>query len=72
MPKIQSSKKQGLNPILKYSGMAFQMIGVIVSLTLAGKYLDYLLETPFPVFTLVFVVCSVFIALFLTIRDLIK
>lgn len=72
MAKIPSSKKPALNPVLKYSGMAFQMIGIIVALTFVGKFLDHSFETQFPVFTLVFVIFSVFAALFLTIRDLIK
>jgi hypothetical protein len=72
MQKIPSSKKPERNPVLKYTGMAFQMIGVIVTLTLIGRYLDQYFENTFPIYTLVLVIFSVFAALFLTIRDLIK
>jgi hypothetical protein len=52
--------------------MAFQMIGVIVTLTLIGRFLDHYFDSSFPIFTLILVIFSVFAALFLTIRDLIK
>jgi ATP synthase protein I len=61
-----------VNPWLKYSNLAFQMIGVIVSTALGGKYLDKWLNTSFPVFTLVLVLFGVFAALYLVLKDLLK
>jgi F0F1-type ATP synthase assembly protein I len=61
-----------VNPWFKYSNLAFQMIGVIVSTALGGKYLDKWLNTSFPVFTLVLVLFGVFAALYLVLKDLLK
>jgi F0F1-type ATP synthase assembly protein I len=61
-----------VNPWLKYSNLAFQMIGVIVSTALVGKYLDKWLNTSFPLFTLVLVLFGVFAALYLVLKDLLK
>jgi F0F1-type ATP synthase assembly protein I len=61
-----------VNPWFKYSNLAFQMIGVIVSTAIGGKYLDKWLNTSFPVFTLVLVIVGVFAALYLVLKDLLK
>ncbi|MCA0427680.1 MAG: AtpZ/AtpI family protein [Bacteroidetes bacterium] len=52
--------------------MAFQMLSIIVCLTLAGKYLDSWMGNKFPGFTVGFVIFSVFASVYLSIRDFLK
>ncbi len=66
------AKKPEPNPILKYSGLAFNMIAIIASISLGGKYLDQYMENSFPYFTLIGVLFSVFSAVYLSIRELLK
>ncbi|MFY8022058.1 MAG: AtpZ/AtpI family protein [Bacteroidia bacterium] len=67
-----SSKKPGYNAVLKYSGLAFNMMAIIASMSLGGKYLDAYLENSFPIYTLIGVLVSVFAAVYLSIRELLK
>lgn len=67
-----SSKKPGNNAILKYSGLAFNMMAIIISMSLGGKYLDSYVNNSFPIFTLIGVLLSVFVAVYLSIRELLK
>lgn len=71
-PKTRDQQKVKVNPVLRYSGMAFQMLSIIVVLTLFGKYLDNLLKNKFPGFTVGFVIFSVFASVYLSIRDFLK
>jgi Putative F0F1-ATPase subunit Ca2+/Mg2+ transporter len=48
------------------------MIVIIVAGALGGKYLDEYLQLKFPAFTLSLTVLSVFTAVYLSIRELIK
>jgi hypothetical protein len=66
------SKKKGYNYILKFSGMAFNMMAIIASMSLGGKYLDNYLQNSFPYFTLFGVIVSVFAAVYFSIRELLK
>jgi Putative F0F1-ATPase subunit Ca2+/Mg2+ transporter len=60
------------NSILKYTNIAFQMIIIIVAGAWGGKYLDEYLQLKFPAFTLSLTVFSVFAAVYLSIRGLLK
>jgi len=71
-PKPSDPKKKQRNSLLRFSGLAFQMGGTIGGLTYAGVYLDNKFPKEFPVFTLIFSLSSVFIALYLVIRDVNK
>lgn len=66
------AKKPEPNSIIKYSGLAFNMIAIIASISLGGKYLDKYMENSFPYFTLIGVLFSVFAAVYLSIRELLK
>ena len=71
----ESEKKQTqnqLNAYLKYSGLAFQMIGVIIVAVWAGMKLDEYLGLRFPIFLVVFTLMAVTASLFLTIKGLSK
>lgn len=53
---------------MKYSGMAFQMIGIILAFVFAGVYLDRWLETD-PIFTVVMSLLGVTGGLYASLRD---
>jgi F0F1-type ATP synthase assembly protein I len=53
---------------MKYSGMAFQMIGIILAFVFAGVYLDRWLETG-PIFTVVMSLLGVAGGLYTSLRD---
>lgn len=58
-----------LRDIAKYTGLAFQM-GIIILLgTFAGKYLDRYFQLQMPIFTLLLSLCSVFAALYVSLKD---
>lgn len=66
-----NEKKSQRSAIAHYSGLGFQMLGIIAIGTWFGIWLDG--ENPeFPLYTLVGSLSSVFIALYLVIRDVIK
>ncbi|MBW3544961.1 MAG: AtpZ/AtpI family protein [Bacteroidetes bacterium] len=65
-------KQDQLNSYLKYSGLAFQMIGVIVLAVWAGIKLDTWLDMRFPVFTIVLSLMSIAASLIITIKSLPK
>ncbi|MFK8102999.1 MAG: AtpZ/AtpI family protein [Saprospiraceae bacterium] len=57
---------------MKYSGMAFQMGAIILAGTLLGKKLDSYLAAEIPYLTIVFALLSIFAALYISLKDLIK
>ena len=69
---MQANKKKNSNPYLKYSSIAMQMAIIIVGGTFGGKWLDSFIDIKFPVFTLVFSILSVFLAVYYAIKDIIK
>jgi len=48
------------------------MIVIIVAGTFGGKYLDDYLSWKFPVFTLIGVLLSLFIAMYVTVKEFLK
>jgi hypothetical protein len=70
--KNNDPKKSGLQNVAKYSGLAFEMLGIIVLGTLGGHKLDQLFEKQFPLWTVVLSLASVFISLYLVLNDLLK
>ena len=56
----------------KYSNMAMQMLVIIVLGTFGGFKLDELLDWGFPVFTVVLSLLSVVIAIYISVKDLLK
>lgn len=61
--------RQDANYYLKYSGMAFQMGGIILVGVLAGQKLDAWLSTD-PYLTVVLALLSIFAALYVSLKDL--
>ena len=74
-PKKRDLKKlrnKGLNDFAKYSGMAFQMFGIILLTTWGGIKLDKLSGNETPVFTIILSLLGVFAAIYTVIKDFIK
>lgn len=69
-PKGQPNK--GIRDFARYSGMAFQMIGIILVTAWGGVKLDKLTGWKTPVFTIVLSLLGVFAAIYVAIKDLIK
>jgi F0F1-type ATP synthase assembly protein I len=69
-PKNPGNK--GIRDFAKYSGTAFQMIGIILITTWGGIKLDKLTGTHTPVFTIVLSLLGVFAAIYTAIKDFIK
>ncbi|MDX9948781.1 MAG: AtpZ/AtpI family protein [Bacteroidales bacterium] len=62
----------GLYNFAKYSGMAFQMMAIILVTTWGGVKLDKVLKLETPVFTIVLSLLGVFAAIYTSLRDFIK
>lgn len=56
--------------ILKYSGLAFQMIAAVLIFTFIGYKIDQWLNMNIPVFTIVFIVLGLFGYLYKLIKEL--
>lgn len=69
-----SDKQKGdhIKPYLKYSGLAFQMIGAMVLAAFAGMKLDDYFDTQNPWFTIVLLVVAVVASMVLVILSLNK
>jgi F0F1-type ATP synthase assembly protein I len=80
MPEQETSKKKsqknlqnkGIRDFARYSGLAFQMIGIILITVWGGVKLDKLTGWNTPVFTIVLSLLGVFAAIYIAIKDFIK
>jgi F0F1-type ATP synthase assembly protein I len=80
MTEQQPSKKKnqkspgnkGLNDFGRYSGMAFQMIAIILVTTWGGMQLDKLAKFHTPVSTIILSLLGVFAAIYTAVKDFIK
>jgi len=80
MEELQQSKKKspkstenkGINDFARYSGMAFQMVAIILITTWGGIELDKLTNFKIPVFTIILSLLGVFAAIYTAIKDFIK
>jgi F0F1-type ATP synthase assembly protein I len=69
---LKNQENKGLNDFGRYSGMAFQMIAIILITTWGGIELDKLLKFNTPVFTIVLSLLGVFAAIYTALKDFIK
>ena len=69
-PKNLGNK--GLKDFGRYSGIAFQMIGIILLTTWGGIKLDKLMGFEKPVFMIVLSLIGVFAAIYTAVKDFIK
>jgi F0F1-type ATP synthase assembly protein I len=63
---------KGLNDFGRYSGIAFQMIAIILITTWGGIQLDKLAKFHTPVFTIILSILGVFAAIYTVVKDFIK
>ena len=68
----QQKEKDKFKAYAKYSNMAIKMMSIIVLGTFGGFKLDELLDWGFPVFTVVLSLLSVVIAIYISVKDLLK
>ena len=79
MPEQESSKKKsprnlqnkGTGDFARYTGLAFQMLGIILVTVWGGVKLDKLTGWHTPVFTIVLSLLGVFAAIYTAIKDFI-
>jgi uncharacterized membrane protein YfcA len=65
----KAPRKQ-VDAYLKYSGMAIQMGVIILIGTFAGQKLDAYFQTARPYLTVLMALLSIFVALYLTLKDI--
>jgi ATP synthase protein I len=68
----KENRRQSLNALARYSGMAFQIAAAIIIGLLAGKWLDGKFPMKFPVFTTSLTILGVFVGVYFAIHDLLK
>lgn len=68
----QKSRNSGLQDFARYSGLAFQMIAIILISTWIGTRLDKFFDLNTPVFTIVLALLGVFGGIYTAVRDFIK
>jgi F0F1-type ATP synthase assembly protein I len=68
--KNQGNK--GVKDFARYSGMAFQMLAIILVTTWGGIKLDHLTGTKTPVFTIILSLLGVFAAIYTAVKDFLK
>jgi hypothetical protein len=80
MPEQEPQKKKslrrlqskGVKDFARYSGLAFQMLGIILVTVWGGVKLDTLTGWKTPVFTIVLSLLGVFAAIYTAVKDFIK
>ncbi len=68
--KKDTTKKRQVNSYLKYSGMAIQMGIIILAGVYAGKKMDEKLGSAKPIWTVIFALLSIFVALYTSLKDI--
>lgn len=71
-PKKRKSSPSRLNNYARYSGLAFQMIAIILAGVFGGIKLDQIVNWEFPVFTLVLTLLAVVLSMYYAVKDLIR
>ncbi len=71
-PKKKSQNHENLNNYAKYSGIAFQMIFIILAGLFLGIKMDKWFHTNDPIFTAILSALAVIVATYAVIKDLLK
>lgn len=66
------SEKEALSNYARYSSIAIQMVSIIIIGTFGGHYLDVWIGWKFPVLTIILSVSSVFLSIYIVVKDLLK
>jgi F0F1-type ATP synthase assembly protein I len=74
--EIKNSNKNNKNPLseyAKYSSIAFQMMVIIFGAVFGGiKLDDWVTQMDFPLFTLLFSIIGIVLAIYIAIKDFIR
>lgn len=70
--KNPQSKKKAFDQFIRYSGISFQMLAIILVGVYAGIKLDKLVRSGFPYFTVGLTLLSVILAIYYAVKDFIK
>lgn len=70
--KKSNNNNDPLKSYARYTGIAIQMVAIIVIMTLAGVKLDSRRASDTPVFTIILSLLGVFAAIYTAIKDFIK
>jgi len=68
----RSKSKKYLDSYARYTSIAFQMLAIILIGVFGGIKLDEWLELKFPVFTVILTILSVVLAIYYTVKDLVR
>ncbi len=68
----KAKSQKPLNQYIKYSTIGFQMIALVVAGALLGDWLDGKYSEGGRLYTLVITLVSIFLALYLALKDLLK
>ncbi|MDQ2179345.1 AtpZ/AtpI family protein [Marinifilum sp. D714] len=68
----KDKKRKQLSGVIKYSGLAFQMIVVILVVLYGGMKLDEYLQKEFPLFTVIGAFLGVILSLYFALKDFMK
>jgi ATP synthase protein I len=71
-PNPNKEKESGLQSYSRYSGLAFQMIAIILAFVWIGKKIDAYYFHDRPIFVIAFSLLGVFIALYVALKDFLK
>jgi F0F1-type ATP synthase assembly protein I len=68
----KQKEKNKLKAYAKYSNMGFQMVTIIGLGVFGGVKLDEFISWKFPIFTIILALLSVSLAIYISIKDLLK
>ncbi|WP_372754836.1 AtpZ/AtpI family protein [Labilibaculum sp.] len=66
------NRKKQATSIAKYSGLAFQMIAIILVVLFGGFKMDEYLGNDFPLFTIIGAFVGVILSLYFALKDLLR
>jgi ATP synthase protein I len=67
-----NNKESGLQSYARYSGLAFQMIAIILAFVWAGRKIDSIFFQSRSIFIIIFSLLGVCISIFIVLKDLLK
>jgi len=71
-PNPNKKKPSGLESYSRYSGLAFQMIVIILAFVWAGKKIDEMYFGGKTLFVIIFSLIGVFISMYIVLKDFLK
>ena len=70
MPKNKTTKKKQLNSYIKYTSLTTQMAVIIAAGNVFGDYLDKVNKSDTPIYTIIFSLASIFLALYYVFKNI--